>query len=122
MRVWVWLTGISIAAGAFAVTAAEPPAAVEAVRPGGPGILTKCRSWLVASSCHRYHHISLPARITVGDSIPLSFGSSNKEFVFPVVRIALEGDRCTLFSNRDGDREHGDKVEISPCYPAQESR
>jgi hypothetical protein len=118
----VWLAGLLIAAGGFETAGAEPPGAVHAVRPGGPAVLTKCRSWLVARSCHHYHHIDLPDRVAVGDSIPLSFGSSTKKYNFPVARIALKDDRCTLFTNRNGNRRHGDKLEIAPCYPAEETR
>jgi hypothetical protein len=121
MRVRVWLAGMFILAGSIDAAAA-PSATVQAVRPGGPAVLTVCRSWLVASSCHHYHHISLPARVVVGDSIPLSFGSSNKKYNFPVARIALKDDRCTLFTDKARDRRHGDKLEVAPCYPADASR
>ena len=97
-----------IAAGSFdPAAAADQPDTVAAVQPGGPGVLTKCRDWLVARSCHHYHHISLPSRVAVGDTITLSFGSSPKEYDFPVARIALEGNHCTIFSEVGGDRQRG---------------
>jgi len=120
MPLRIWITGFLIAAGDFASAVAEPPAIVGAVQPGGPGVLTKCRDWLVARSCHHYHHISLPSRVSVGDTITLSFGSSPKEYNFPVVRIALDGDRCTIFSELDGDEHPSDKIEVAPCYRADE--
>src|SRR5438046_7905087 len=83
------------------VAAAE---AVQAVHPGGPGMLTKCRGWLVASSCRTYHHISLPSRIAVGDTVLVSFGSHPKEYGFFLARIALKGDRSTILSEATGDR------------------
>jgi len=93
------------------------------VQTSGPGVLTKCRDWLVARSCHHYHHISLPSRVAVGDTITLSFGSSPKEYNFLVVQIALEGDHCTIFSKLDGgDRQQEDKIEVAPCYPAADTR
>jgi hypothetical protein len=118
MRFGVWLAGLVIIAGGLDA-AAEPSATIQAVRPAGPGVLTICRSWLIARSCHHYHHIDLPARVAVGDSIPLSFGSSTKKYNFPVARIAVEDDRCTLFTVKAAKRQHGDKLEIAPCYPAE---
>jgi hypothetical protein len=118
----VWLAGLLIAAGGLDAAGAELPGAVQAVRPAGPGVLTICRNWLVARSCNHYHHINLPARVAIGDSLPLSFGSSNKEYVFPVARIALEGNRCTLFTNADANRQRGDKIKIAPCYREEVGR
>ena len=73
-----WFAGL-VAAVSFGAAAAD---AVDEVHPGGPGMLTKCRDWLVASSCRTYHHISLPFRIAVGDTITISFGSHPKEYEF----------------------------------------
>jgi hypothetical protein len=95
---------------------------VKAVAPEGAGVLTKCRNWLVTRSCRTYHHISLPSRVAVGDTITLSFGSSPKEYGFPVARIALEGDRCVIFSEVDGDRPRRDEIKVAPCYRAEEGR
>ena len=119
-----WIAGFLIAAGGFGpAAAADQPDTVVAVQPGGPGVLTKCRDWLVARSCRHYHHISLPSRVAVGDTITLSFGSSPKEYDFLVVQIALEGDHCTIFSRPDGgDRQQEDKIEVAPCYRATDPR
>jgi hypothetical protein len=70
-------------------------------------VLTKCRSWVVASSCRTYHHISLPPRIAVGDTITVSFGSHPKEFRFYVARIDLKRQHCGLFSKADAARQRG---------------
>jgi hypothetical protein len=120
MRFRIWIAGLLIAAGSFGPAAADEPDTVEAVEPGGPGVLTKCRDWLVTSSCKTYHHISLPSRIAVGDTITLSFGSSHKEYEFPVARIALTGDHCAIFSEADGDRHQMDKINVALCYRADE--
>ena len=120
MRFVACLSSLLVAAAGFAAAGAEVTGAVQAVRPGGLGELTKCRNWLVARACRHYHHISLPALVAIGDTIPLAFGSNNKEYDFPVVRIMLEGNRCTLFSNRNGPQ--GDKIEIAPCYRAEDGR
>jgi hypothetical protein len=117
-----WIAGFLIAAGGVDPVVAEQPGTVQAVQPGGPGVLTKCRDWLVASSCHDYHHISLPSRVAVGDRVTLSFGSSPKDYDFPVARIALEGNRCTIFSELDGDGHPQDKIEVAPCYRANSPR
>jgi hypothetical protein len=121
MPLRIWITGLLIAAETIQPAASQPDT-VEAVAPGGPGILTKCRDWLVTTSCNTYHHISLPSRIAVGDTITLSFGSSPKEYEFSVARIALKGDRCVIFSQADGDRHHMDKINVAPCYRADEGR
>jgi hypothetical protein len=113
-----WTAGLLIAIGNFGPAAAQP-ASVEAVEPAGPGVLTKCRSWLMASSCRTYHHIILPSRIAVGDELAISFGSHPKEFKFFVARIALKDDRCTIFSEATGERHRRDKISITPCYPAE---
>jgi hypothetical protein len=94
---------------------------VAAVEPGGPGVLTKCRNWVLASSCRTYHHIRLPPRIAVGDSITVSFGSHPKQFRFLVARITLDGDHCTIFSEADQDK-HVDNIMISSCKPAEVER
>jgi hypothetical protein len=103
----------------FGVAAAD---AIEAVHSHGSGVLTKCRDWLVASSCRTYHHISVPSRIAVGDTITVSFGSDPKEYGFFVARIALEGDRCTIFAETTENRHGMDKINITPCYPAGPAR
>src|SRR5436190_14504378 len=92
----LWVTVVGAAA-------AREPDSMEAVEPGGPGQLTKCRDWLVASSCNTYHHISLPPRVAVGDTIPVAFGSHRKEFQFLVARIALKGNHCSMFCEARGD-------------------
>jgi hypothetical protein len=73
----------------------------------------------VASSCKSFKHIALPARVQVGDEITISFGSSPKEFVFPVARIALKGQHCAIFSKAEGDRHQMDKINVAPCYRAK---
>jgi hypothetical protein len=121
MRLGIWLASLLILAGSIDAAAA-PFATIQAVRPGGPGVLTICRSWLVVRSCHHYHHVGLPARVAVGDSIPLSFGSSTKKYNFAVARIALKDDRCTLFTDKAGNRQHGNQIEVAPCYRAEAGR
>jgi hypothetical protein len=117
----VWIAAFAIAAAGLSAVSAEADN-VAAVEPGGPGVLTKCRSWLMASSCKSYQHIALPARIAVGDAIPVSFGSSPKEYMFRVARIALKGDHCAIFSKAHGDRHKMDKINVAPCGRAAEGR
>jgi hypothetical protein len=97
----IWIATVFIAGFAFSEAAA---AEVGAVTPGGPGVLTKCRDWLVTRSCNTYHHISLPPRIAVGDTIPLEFGSNPKEYAFSVARIVLKNNHCAIFSEVTGNR------------------
>ena len=122
MPLRTWIAGLLLAAAAAGPGAAREPDGIEAVEPGSPGVLTKCRDWLVASSCKRYHHIALPPRISVGDTITVTFGSSRKEYAFPVARIAHEGGHCVIFSDTEGDRHNVDKIEVAPCYPVRTGR
>ena len=121
MLLCVRIASLLIAAGSFGPVAAGQPDTVEAVTPGGPGVLTKCRSWLVTTSCRTYRHINLPSQIAVGDTITISFGSHPKEFGFSVARIDLKGQHCEIFSKAEGDR-HLDKINVAPCYGADEGR
>ena len=115
------LKAANLIAGLFiaiaSVSAAAQPNTVDAVWSGGGGVLTKRIDWLVASSHRNYHHISLPARIAVGDTITLSFGSSPKTYEFSVARITLKDNRCEIFSKAE-IHHHRDKIMISPCSPA----
>jgi hypothetical protein len=111
----IWIAAISLLVLAFGKAAA---AEVDAIAPGGSGVLTKCRDWLVTSSCKRYHHIGLPSRIAVGDTVTLTFGSSPKEYEFPVARIELDGHHCAIFSEATGNRHQMDKINVAPCYRA----
>jgi len=121
MPLRVRIAGLLIAAGSFGPVAADQPD-VKAVTPGGPGVLTKCRGWLVTTSCRTYRHISLPSRIVVGDTITISFGSHPKEFGFSIARIELKGQHCAIFSKAEGDRNRMDKINITRCYRADEGR
>jgi len=116
------IAGLLLAAAAVGPAAAREPDSVEAVEPGGPGELTKCRNWLVASSCKTYKHITLPPRIAVGDTITVTFGSSPKEYEFPVARIAHKGRHCAIFSQAEGDRHQIDKINVAPCYRVNKVR
>ncbi len=72
----------------------------------------------VTNSCRTYKHIGLPARVAVGDTITLSFGSSPKEYGFHVGRISLEGKSCTIFSEAGGDPSQIDRIKVAPCRSA----
>ena len=115
----MWMAAVSIIVGGCGRAAAGD---VEAVAPGGPGVLTKCRGWLVATSCKTYQHISLPPRIAAGDTITLRFGSNPKDYAFPVARIDLKGQRCAIFSEAEGDRHRIDKINVARCRRAREAR
>ena len=117
-----WVAGLWLAAAIIGSSAAREPDNVMAVEPGGPGVLTKCRNWLITTSCKTYKHIDLPPRIAVGDTISVSFGSHPKEFQFFVARIALKASHCAIFSEADGDRHKIDKINVAPCYPASTGR
>jgi hypothetical protein len=97
-----WGAALLIAAAGSMPTAGAADT-VEAVAPRGAGVLTKCRDWLVMSTCRTYRHITLPSRVAIGDTITLSFGSSPKKYGFYVVRIELERHYCTIFAEAEGD-------------------
>ena len=122
MLLRAWIAGLLLGAATVGPSTAREPDSVEAVEPGGPGELTMCRNWLVASSCKTYHHISLPPRIAVGDTITVTFGSSPKEYDFPVARIAHKGRHCAIFSEAERDRHQIDKINVAPCYRANKVR
>src|SRR5437773_759943 len=69
-----------------------------AVTTPGSGTLTKCRSWLVYTSCTTHHRVDLPEHVAVGDKVELSYGSNLKSYTFHVVRIRHEDDTCTFLS------------------------
>ena len=95
---------------------------VTVVAPAGLGILTKCRNWLIATSCRTYQHIKLPARITVGDTVTLSFGGYPKEYRFYVAKIEVEDARCTILSAAEAAPDEIDKIDITPRHRAPESK
>jgi len=114
MLLRAWIAGLLLAAATVGPSTAREADSVEAVEPGGPGVLTKCRDWLVYQQCGTYHHIALPNRIAVGDSLNLSYGSNPKEYVFRVQRIRHRGDGCILF-NEEAGGEEAERLEITPC-------
>ena len=118
MQFRIWIAALTMTTAGLAASASWARD-VAAVTPGGPGVLTKCRNWLMASTCKSYQHIALPARIQVGDEFTVSFGSSRKEFVFPVARIDLKERHCAIFSKAEGDRHKIDKINVAPCYHAK---
>jgi len=67
-----------------------------------------------------YRHITLPPRIAVGDTLALRFGSNPKDYVFPVARIDLKGERCTIFSEAESNRHRMDKINVARCHRARE--
>lgn len=121
MRRHLWIAALLLAAAVAPVPGPAVAAeSVPAVEPLGEAVLTKCRDWLVASSCRRYHHIRLPPRVAVGDKVTLSFGSSPKQYAFPVVRIVLGRHRCTIFDTPAESRGR-DKLRVR-CRPADPAR
>jgi len=118
----MWIAAVSIIVCGFGRAAAGD---VEAVAPGTSGVLTKCRGWLVATSCRTYQHISLPPRIAVGDTLTLRFGSNPKDYAFPVARIDLKGQHCAIFSEAEGNRhriDRIDKINVARCHRARAER
>ena len=115
----VWIAAISLIVLGFGKAAAGD---VEAVTPDASGILTKCRDWLVATTCNTYQHIDLPPRIAVGDKVPLRFGSNPKNYALPVARIDLKRDHCAILSEAEGNLHQMDRINVALCHPADEGR
>ena len=84
-----------------------------AVTSGGSGDLTMCSY----RGCNLYHHIDMPARIAVGDTVRLRYGSNPKLYDFPVARIVSDGGACTVYSETD-DTSDVNKIELSSCKTA----
>jgi hypothetical protein len=122
MALRIWLSALLLAAAHFGPAVAQGSISVMAIEPASPGVLTKCRNWLVATSCNTYHHIVLPPRVAVGDTFTVTFGSSPKQYAFPVARIMVRDDRCVIFSERDGDERQIDRITVDPCHRADEER
>ena len=86
----------------------------EAVAIQGSGKLTICRSWLVSESCTT-HTVALPARVSVGDSIKLTYGSNPKTYIFHVADIHRRDKGCVILSENSGPKEAGERIEVSQC-------
>ena len=91
---------------------------IDAVHTPGAGELTMCRSWIVYDSCNTYHKVKLPARITVGDEVHVTFGSNNKDYLFEVVRILHEGDSCKILSKASAPSGDGERLDVTNCQPS----
>lgn len=115
MRLHRWLAGTALAIAMAAAGASAASTTAKAVATDGSGRLTKCRDWLFTYTCKRYHHVEIPKDIAVGQSITLDFGSNPKQYNFPVARIALYGDRCTLYSEASGNPKAMDRIDVTPC-------
>jgi hypothetical protein len=97
-----------------AVPWAQADDVVEAVTVQGRAEFTICRSWLVYTSCTT-HKVQLPDRISVGDLVPLSYGSNAKNYAFRIGLIRREGDGCILLSDHSGVDENGDRITVGRC-------
>jgi hypothetical protein len=101
----LWIAGPACAADG--VTAIETP---------GTGDLTMCFSMMMISrGCTEYHHVELPKRLAVGDVVPLTFSSENKQYNFPVARIIKNGIVCTVLDATEGDPQHVDSIKVPSC-------
>jgi hypothetical protein len=104
---------------AAAALVAVPALAAEAkaVETDGLGVLTICRSWMLFTSCNSYNHIAIPARLAVGDTIDLIFGSNTKKIRYPIAAIAQSGNSCTIYNAVPHGAKRVDNI-VTPCRPA----
>jgi hypothetical protein len=109
------ITLIAVALAFSSAPAVAAAAELTAVTTPGSGDLTICRDWLIYNSCDIYHHVVLPARIAVGDQIPLVFGNSDKQYDFRVIGIHRHGKACTILSPRSGAHDRGEHIAIDSC-------
>lgn len=108
---WIAL-GIPLGAVSFAAVSLGAPDVVLAQQPvqaterwanapavvstAGSGTLKLCRDWMIRHSCREYGDISIPARIAVGDTFEITFGSNPKTIRFQVKGMMAEGRNCLL--------------------------
>src|SRR5438477_1702335 len=86
----------------------------QTVATSGSGRLKRCWDLLLESSC-RTHHVRLPERVSVGDTIELDYGSNPKRYRFHVVRIDLRTDgRCVLLGS-SVPLKRSEKIELDNC-------
>lgn len=145
-RNWSRLTGTmvsgSIPAAAVALTVllggapgpagAETPAQTRAVAPvmagpvrtDGEAVLKMCRNWVLFTKCREYGHITVPARVAVGDWFDIDFGSNPKTMGFQVKAVVRDGEGCLLFPH-GGDlpdppdrTARTDMLIVERCTPA----
>jgi len=104
--------------GALVFGRASPAycASVNAVTTPGAGDFTICRSWLVYDSCNTYHKVELPARVSIGDDIDVTFGSNHKVYTFHVVRILRQSKKCRILSNVSDPQGGGERIEVPNCH------
>jgi len=103
---------------AIAATSLDAAEGVQAVETAGSGTFTMCRSRLLYSACNSYHHIVIPRRLAVGDTVPLEYGSNPKEYAFPIARIVPNGGSCMVLSQPSGTTENVEKIEVASCRVA----
>ena len=103
---------------AVAATSLDAAEGVQAVETPGSGTFTMCRNRLIYRACSSYHHIAIPRRLAVGDTVPLEYGSNPKEYAFPVARILPTGGGCMVLSQPTGSTENVEKIEVAHCRVA----
>lgn len=108
---------LSVAVAAAVVAMPAFAAGAKAVETDGLGVLTICRSWMLFTSCNSYNHIAIPARLAVGDTIDLIFGSNTKKIRYPIAVIAQSGDSCTIYNAVPRGAKRVDNI-VTSCRPA----
>lgn len=107
---------LSIAVLAPCLAALSRPALADdqiAIASGGLGDLTMCSY----RGCNLYHHIELPARLAVGDTVRLRYGSNPKLYDFTIARIVRRDGGCIVYS-QTRQTEDVEKIELASCKPA----
>jgi hypothetical protein len=112
-------------AGSLAVlvaSGAEMATGVTAIETQETGVLTMCQNWFGYHNCKSYSHVVVPKRVVLHDTLELRFGSSNKQYNFPVERIIKNGSGCTVLDAADGDSERTSRIRIASCRDMTGSR
>lgn len=103
----------AITALAAMVSAAEAqPRPLQAAVLEGPGVLTKCRNWIVYRACRTYDEVQVGPRAEVGGEVPVEYGSATKRWRFPVLEIEIDGGTCTMRGEQHGDRDSVDQLVV----------
>jgi hypothetical protein len=110
----IGLTVITLASLLVASSRAEADDVI-AITTAGKGDLTMC-PYMGYMGCNLYHHVRLPPKIAVGDSVRVHFGSNPKHYSFPVARIVSDDGACTVYS-QTSKTEGVEKIVIASCAP-----
>jgi hypothetical protein len=109
-----WLPIAAVLMFSTPITAHAQDRTAQTISTSGSGRFKRCWDLPFNSSC-RTHHVRLPERLSVGDTIELDYGSNPKHYRFHIDRIIRAiGGLCVLKGGRVF-LEKSEKIEIDNC-------